>query len=131
MRWPGLLVLGLSCLVVGPLAAAADWTPAERALLQSLSLDSLPPLPPDPSNPVADDLRAIELGRKLFFDTRLSGNGQISCAHCHRPQQAFRDDLPQAQAIGVTARRTMTLLGAAYSQWFFGMGGGIVCGRRR
>lgn len=118
MRLAGFLAAVLAGLLVLPLPAV-EWTAAERAVLQSLWLGSLPPLPPDPGNAVADDPRAVELGRRLFFDPRLSGNGSISCAHCHRPPQAFRDDLPQAQAIGVTARRTMTLLGAAYSAWFF------------
>lgn len=33
----------------------------------------------------------IELGKKLFFDRRLSGDGTMSCASCHIPEQAFAD----------------------------------------
>ena len=53
------------------------WTAQERALLKSLSLTSLEPLPPDPSNRFGDDPRAAALGEALFFDKRLSGNGKV------------------------------------------------------
>ncbi|MBT8423894.1 MAG: hypothetical protein KJO67_02870, partial [Silicimonas sp.] len=57
---------------------AADWTAREMELVRSLSIAGLPQLPPAPSNRVADDPRAAQLGRALFFDPRFSGNGQIS-----------------------------------------------------
>lgn len=34
-----------------------------------------------------------ELGRHLFFDTRLSADGQLSCASCHQPEHAFSDEV--------------------------------------
>ena len=37
----------------------------------------------------ATESQRIKLGRKLFFDTRLSKDGTVSCASCHRPDQAF------------------------------------------
>jgi cytochrome c peroxidase len=40
----------------------------------------------------------VELGRLLFFDVRLSGDGTKSCATCHDPQKGFTDGL--ARAIG-------------------------------
>ena len=75
--------------------APADWSAEEIAVLQSLWLESLPDLPPDPTNAVADNPVAAEFGRQLFFDTRFSKNGSISCATCHQPErrhlwQAFR-----------------------------------------
>ena len=51
-----------------------DWTESEIAVLKSLWLESLPDLPPDPSNAVADNPAAAEFGRQLFFDTRLSAS---------------------------------------------------------
>lgn len=33
----------------------------------------------------------IDLGKKLFFDRRLSGDGTMSCATCHMPELAFTD----------------------------------------
>src|SRR5690348_3469900 len=70
------------------------WTAQERTLLESLSLTSLEPLAPDPSNKFGDDPRAAALGEALFFDTRLSGNGKVSCATCHAPGKDFQDGTP-------------------------------------
>ena len=69
---------------IGP-RTPATWTEADLALLQSLSIDNLPSLSPDRSNAVADNVIAARLGQQLFFDTRLSGNGAVSCATCHQP----------------------------------------------
>lgn len=96
-----------------------DWTQAEIAVLKSLWLVSLPALPPDRSNAVADNPVAAEFGRQLFFDSRLSANGGISCATCHQQERRFTDGLQKAQAIGTTARHTPSIVGAAYSPWQF------------
>lgn len=48
------------------------------------------PLVVYPTNNPYTDAKA-ELGKKLFFDPRLSGSGQISCASCHDPDLAFAD----------------------------------------
>ena len=95
------------------------WTPGERALIESLSLQRLPELPGSPGNPVADNPDAIELGHRLFFDTRLSVNQAISCATCHQPERFFTDGLPLAQGLGQVQRHTMGLLGVAWSPWLF------------
>ena len=102
-----------------PSASGGRWTAEERATLRSLSLASLEPLPADPSNRHADDPRAAALGRALFFDTRLSGNGKVSCATCHLPAQDFQDGTPLASGVGTTARRTMPIAGTAYGPWLF------------
>lgn len=98
---------------------APPWSDAEIGVLRSLSLESLPPLPPDPSNAVADNLRAAELGKQLFFDPRLSGNGGISCATCHQPIRHFTDGLPKGQAMGTSKRNTPSIVGTAYSPWLY------------
>jgi cytochrome c peroxidase len=124
------LVTVLACTVATQMALGAAvhtpgargpraWTAAERATLRSLSLASLGALPTDPSNHVADDPRAAALGQALFFDTRLSGNGKVSCATCHDPAKEFQDGLPLAQGVGTTARRTMPVAGTAHGAWFF------------
>jgi len=100
-------------------ASSSDWTEADIMLLRSLWLDSLPDLPPDPSNAVADNPVAAQFGRQLFFDTRLSANGGISCATCHQLERRFTDGLQKAQAIGTTARHTPSIVGTAYSPWQF------------
>jgi cytochrome c peroxidase len=92
---------------------------AEQAAARELALQSLPQLPPVPSNRFADDARAAALGRDLFFDTAMSANGEVACATCHLPDRAFQDDLPLGRGVGVTDRRTMPLAGAAWSPWLF------------
>lgn len=58
----------------------------------------------------------VELGRHLFYDTRLSGNGTQACATCHRQELAFTDG--RALAVGSTGethpRSSMSLINAAY-----------------
>lgn len=98
-------------------ASPRPFTAADIAILESLTLASLPPLPPDPGNPVADDPRAAVFGHALFFDTRLSRNGGISCATCHQPERNFTDGLPKAQALGTSRRNTPSIVGTAYSPW--------------
>jgi cytochrome c peroxidase len=53
------------------------------------SLEPLNPVPVPASNPQTPE--KIELGKKLFFDRRLSGDGTMSCATCHNPELAFTD----------------------------------------
>src|SRR5208282_2031471 len=96
-----------------------QWSEEDKKVILSLSLSSLPPLPPEPSNAYADDPKAIELGKHLFFDKRFSANGKVSCATCHIPEYSFTDSLPLARGMGTTTRRTMPIIGAAYQSWFF------------
>ena len=101
------------------LRRTSEWTTEERTVLRSLSLRSLEPLRPDPTNRYADDARAAALGRELFFDTRLSGNGKVACATCHVPSQDFQDGTPLGHGVGTTGRRTMPIAGTAHGAWFF------------
>lgn len=99
--------------------AASEWSPAELKILRSLTLSSLPKLPPDPSNKYADDPRAADFGHRLFFDTRLSSNGGVGCVTCHQPALNFTDGLKVSVGVGVTDRNAPTIVGAAYNTWFF------------
>ncbi|MGI9486706.1 MAG: cytochrome-c peroxidase [Geminicoccaceae bacterium] len=98
---------------------ATAWTARELRILRSLSIDSLKPIPPDPSNHVADDPRAAALGERLFFDVRLSDNAAVACATCHQPDRYFTDGLPLSQGIGETRRGAPSLVGTAYSPWLY------------
>jgi cytochrome c peroxidase len=95
------------------------WSEAEKNTLRGLWIGSLPALPPDPSNAFADNQQAAEFGHKLFFDSRFSSNGEVSCASCHQPELMFTDGLPLAEGVGTTTRKTMTIIGTAYSPWQF------------
>ncbi len=59
----------------------------------------------------------IELGRKLFFDERLSADGRIACATCHKPDMAFTDGKVVAEGIGGKrgTRNSPTLLNAMFT----------------
>ena len=77
------------CLLTQAQAAPPAWNDGERALLSLQWLGSLPGLTPDPGNRYADDSLAVRFGHQLFFDTRLSANGKVSCASCHQPARHF------------------------------------------
>ena len=100
-------------------SVAAIWSADDLALVRSLSLDALPPVPDDPSNRVADDPRAAALGRAIFFDTRFSSNGEVACATCHLPDRQFQDDRARSRGVGQTTRRAMPIAGMAHSPFLF------------
>lgn len=87
--------------------------------MRSLSIDNLKPPPADPTNRVADDPSAAELGGLLFGDVRLSANGKVSCATCHDPANGFTDRTPTGHGIASGTRRTMPIAPAVYSTWQF------------
>jgi len=72
-----------------------------------------PVVPPD--NPMTP--AKIELGRLLFHDPRLSGNGKLACSGCHRPELAYTDG--RARAVGATGeehpRSATSLANVAYA----------------
>src|SRR5438128_1964427 len=68
---------------------------------------------------VADSAPAAALGQFLFFDTRLSGNGEIACATCHQPARGFSDGQALAKGLAPGTRNTPSLLNAALNHWFF------------
>lgn len=79
---------------------------------------ALPPGFPEPRVPPDNPMSAakVELGRRLFYDKRLSGNGTFSCASCHDQKRAFTDG--RATAVGSTGglhpRASMSLANVAY-----------------
>ncbi len=77
------------------------------------------PLPVEPAdNPMSE--AKFQLGRHLFYDPRLSGNGTQSCATCHHQDKAFTDGL--TLAVGSTAevhpRNSQSLTNVAYNATF-------------
>jgi cytochrome c peroxidase len=113
-------VLTLLATIATVTASGRDgWTSAQLDEIRSMSLEELEALPRDPTNRVADDPRAADLGRRLFFDTRLSSNGRVACSTCHQPDRAFQDGTALASGVGTTARRTMPIAGMARSPFLF------------
>lgn len=74
----------------------------------------LPPVIPS-NNPLTEE--GIELGKKLFFDKKLSVNGSQSCADCHKPSNSFTD--ARQYSIGVDniqgTRNSMPLFNLAWN----------------
>jgi len=62
----------------------------------------------------------VALGRRLFFETRLSSTGRYACSSCHRPELGFTDG--RAHALGATGesvrRGAMSLTNVAYNAAF-------------
>lgn len=119
----GLPVIGLTLLLVGfggltGCNGAGQTTFDEGPEAVSTFDWSLPdgqPLPVEPlDNPMSE--ARFQLGRHLFYDRRLSGNGTQSCADCHHQDKAFTDGRPVS--VGSTGmshpRNAQSLLNVAY-----------------
>jgi len=85
-----------AALLAAPIAGA-ETTATEKLLAESVTLFQ-PITAPKPPTDRETALR-IELGRRLFFENRVSADGNVSCAHCHLPDRQASDGL--AKAIGV------------------------------
>ena len=80
------------------------------------------PLPKDmatPEFPVTPS--RVELGRKLFFDPRISVDGTVSCVRCHQPALYGTDGLPKARGAldTLNPRNAPTILNALYNKTQF------------
>lgn len=82
-----------------------------------VGLSALLPVPADNSLTAA----TVALGRRLFFDKRLSRDHRLACASCHKPQHAFADDRPVSAGVGGrTGRRNApSLLNRGYARALF------------
>ena len=89
------LVFLYSCTVGTGIASAATDMPVLKAGDSSLKEWILPDAPASPADNKWTRERA-ELGKMLFFDPRLSGTGQVTCASCHFPERGWADGLPTA-----------------------------------
>jgi cytochrome c peroxidase len=113
------LAVTLAALLVTPSRAAAlldlDATEVRRLLTHG-------PWPVtarrDPSNAMSGNPSAIALGQRLFFDPRLSGNGQVACATCHIPTRGWTDGRAKALGLVEVDRNTPTVLDVALHRWF-------------
>ncbi len=80
------------------------------------------PWPPeeqiDASNRVSGNEAAIDLGKRLFFDPRISANGEISCATCHDPELGWTDGKVRAGGLERLDRNTQSLFNVIGNRWF-------------
>jgi cytochrome c peroxidase len=86
-------------------------------LVIPLGLDLYMPVPEE--DPVT--IEKIDLGRRLFFDRRLSRDGSVACASCHDPKRAFSDGRPVAIGVFKRAgrRNAPALINRGYGRSFF------------
>jgi len=71
-------------------------------------------------NPITPE--KVELGKKLFFDTRLSKTGKMACETCHLPDKGWADGMTLSERFdgSVNTRHTPTLINAGYyKQWYW------------
>ncbi len=80
----------------------------------------LPPIPIPADNPITAE--KVQLGRKLFFDRRLSANNTVSCAMCHIPEQGFTQNelrLPVGVEGRSVRRNAPTIFNVVYVERLF------------
>jgi len=112
-----------ACLALIPLAALAsppDPKPSAKPASPVLAAQhwrlAAVPMPKDNVSTPA----RVELGKALFFDPRLAGNGAMSCASCHNPSLGWSDGLKTAVGFGgaVLGRATPTIVNTGYNTQF-------------
>jgi cytochrome c peroxidase len=113
-RLPALLALTLAAAcahATGPAAA----TPAATKQDLAWRLGKVPSPASNPTTPAK-----VALGKILFFDPRLSGNGTMSCATCHNPSLGWSDGLKTGIGINghVLARGTPTIVNTGANTQF-------------
>ncbi len=78
---------------------------------------------PTISNPYKDSLtyEGIDLGRRLFYDERLSSTGLMSCATCHKQEFAFSDagNAKSTNVFGLTKRNAPSIVNLLWSNKLF------------
>lgn len=121
-------------LALAPLFACAWAAPAQAARTvvdsdgETVTLEAghpslkkwlLPDSPPAPADNPWTQAKA-ELGKKLFFDPRMSGTGQVTCVSCHLPERGWEDGLPTAVRYGgkVMKVASPTIVNIAYNGIF-------------
>ena len=97
-------------------------TPPSPEALRAMGLGALLPIVMPPDNPLSD--AKVELGKLLYFDRRMSGDGLVSCATCHAPEKGWGDG--NALSLGYPGtlhwRNSQTIINSAYMQKLFWAG---------
>ena len=108
-------------------AALGLFSGAALSARNDLAVEAANPLRPLPTPPLGiarlSDLpqpptpERVRLGRWLFYDTRLSADGTVSCATCHIPERAFSNATRVAAGIGGRAgvRKTPSFVNTAHA----------------
>src|SRR5882672_4481392 len=119
------LLIALSAVSI---AGASDHILAPLSAADVAAVISFGPWPaaatqiPDSSNRVSGNPDAIELGRRLFFDPRMSPIGYVACVSCHQPDRAWSDGKARAHGVADLTRNTISLANLRLQRWY-GWGG--------
>ncbi|MCU0431261.1 MAG: c-type cytochrome [Cytophagaceae bacterium] len=115
------IITGLGMMVM-LLSIASVWAPSDTPYYLNL-----PPGFPEPVIPAGNEFtqERVALGKKLFYDTRLSSNGKLSCASCHNPIHSFTDTARVSMGVDNKSgtRNSMPLVNLAWASSFFWDGG--------
>ncbi|MBN8452202.1 cytochrome c peroxidase [Accumulibacter sp.] len=110
-RWLAAIAVAAAVLgCVGTLETGGD-NPRSSAL----------PAPPDPVDNPTTPAKAA-LGKKLFFDPRLSGDGSMACQGCHYRHLGWTDGLPLSRKVGggMNTRHTPSVYNTGYyTSWYW------------
>ena len=114
----GCVVLLLSACLVGVRAEAPPVKKVPQRVLAIINEGAvplgLPPLVVPADNPLSVD--KVQLGNRLYDDTRFSADGKVACATCHAPDKGFSDGLPVSEGFMKLkgTRSAPTVINAAY-----------------
>jgi cytochrome c peroxidase len=119
--WPLLLLAGATYTIILAVSVMFLNRPSANTLMDQLKKQYARPADiPFPENNPYSAASAL-LGKTLFFDTRLSHSGVMSCASCHNPGFSWTDGNPKG--VGnrhqILARKTPTLLNLTWDELFF------------
>src|SRR5262252_5396886 len=111
-------------------AACTNTSDKEKTASQPAATPAAPAPKPDvgplgemavpAENPITPE--KVELGKKLFFDTRLSKTGMMSCETCHHPEKGWADGNALSTKFdgSMNTRHTPTLYNVGYyKQWYW------------
>ena len=112
-----MLLLALTAVACEKKETASEFKPDIQPLPEGLKRYEAMEIPAD--NPMTPE--KVALGRQLFFDKRLSGDGSRSCYSCHVCEKGLTDGLPKAVgAFNKTLTRSSpTLWNIGYHKMFY------------
>ncbi|MBN1442815.1 MAG: c-type cytochrome [Planctomycetes bacterium] len=114
------LSIGLIFLALALSACTQKAEPGKKPAAELIQVPKgLGPVPVPQDNPITAE--KIELGKVLYFDTRLSKDGTVSCATCHDPEKAWAEDTPTSTGIDsqIGPINSPTVINTAYLEKLF------------
>lgn len=120
----GTAAVGLAAVAIGLVSCAGDGHQVVGPLTGDPAAFrwELPPGWPAPPVPTDNPMSPakVELGQRLFYDTRLSGNGAFACSSCHRQEFGFADarNIPLGSTGEPHPRNSIGLANGAYARIF-------------